>query len=175
MGFNNSKFSLEQRFPSTIGNRIHPIYINEIENNPRIHYSNPSPKFNHAYVKDENNPRVHEYLNNLATTRTYPMTNRAFAFRPNNLPVTETFFTSSEARDRYEKIILNKGLDIIDRIGSCSAPTRPLGFTPPSHQILGLGSHVFTWRNTSNTCPIVYWWESNGWHPLLPVQNRGQN
>ena len=75
----------------------------------------------------------------------------------------------------YEKIILNKGLDIIERISSCSDSTRPLGFTSPSHQTLGLGSHVFTWRNTSNTCPIIYWWESNGWSPLLPVQNRGQN
>ncbi|MCG3709106.1 phosphoribosyltransferase-like protein [Aliarcobacter butzleri] len=174
-GFSNSKFSLELEYPGILGNRIHSIYLNEIQNNPRINYYNPSPIFNHAYAKDENNPRVHDYLNNLEITRPYTMANRVFAFRPNNLPVTETFFTSAEARDRYERIILNKGLDIIDTIGTCSSSTRPLGFTPPSHQTLGLGSHVFTWRNTSNTCPIVYWWERNGWHPLLPVQNRGQN
>lgn len=173
-GYSNSKYSLDSLYAG-IRSKIHFISYYQIQNNPRINSFNRTPIFNHAYIKDDQNFRVHMYLDNLVRTRNYSMKNKEFAFRPNNLPVTETFFTSSEARERYEKIILNKGLDIIDRIVTCSDSTRPLGFTPPSHQTLGLGSHVFTWRNTSNTCPIVYWWESNGWHPLLPVQNRGHN
>ena len=174
-GYNNSKYSLNSQYRG-IQNKINFICHYQIENNPRINAYNREPKFNHAYIKDENDLRVHTYLDNLTNrTRNYQMKNIEYAFRPENLPNTESFFTSVAARDRYEKIILNKGLDIIERISSCSDSTRPLGFTSPSHQTLGLGSHVFTWRNTSNTCPIIYWWESNGWSPLLPVQNRGQN
>lgn len=173
-GYKNKSFILITKYPYLKGNLLFS-YIHLIQNNPKINYYNPSPKFNNAYIKDEGNMRVHNYLNNLALNRNYSMTNREHAFRPSNLPKLETFFSSAEARDRYEKIILNKGLDIIDRTNNSSNSTRPLGFTSPSHQTLGLGSHVFTWRNTSNTCPIVYWWEGNGWHPLLPVQNRGQN
>jgi hypothetical protein len=72
--------------------------------------------------------------------------------------------------------LLKKGIEIINSINNISAEgLRPLGMTNPSYKTLGTGTHFFTWRNISNTCPLVFWWETNGWHPLFPVKNRGSN
>lgn len=171
-GYRNVTYRLKQNY--NITTQLKFSYIQKITNYTKhINYYN-NPKLNCAYIKNYNNQRVINYLDSLPGKLGYDqMYNRDVAFRPDNKPDTESFFSSIDARERYEKIILEKGLDIIDRIEHQGSSTRPLGFTLPSHQTLGLGSHVFTWRNTSNTCPIVYWWESNGWHPLFPVQNRG--
>ncbi|WP_289114997.1 hypothetical protein [uncultured Psychrobacter sp.] len=102
------------------------------------------------------------------------MRNEKIAFRPSNLPVKEEFYSSSQARDRYENILLKKGIELIYNIENITVESiRPLGMTNPSNKTLGTGSHFFTWRNISNTCPIVFWWETNGWYPLFPVKNRG--
>ena len=52
---------------------------------------------------------------------------------------------------------------------------RPLGDTVKSHKTLGTGTLFFTWRNISNTCPIVFWWDVFGhnWTPLFSLKNRG--
>ncbi|REG78219.1 phosphoribosyltransferase-like protein [Algoriphagus antarcticus] len=104
------------------------------------------------------------------------MTNEKFAFRNPEYPLKEEFYSSSENRDRYERILLDKGLKIINSISELKAKSlRPLGMTPPSYKTLGKGCHFFTWRNISNTCPIIFWWEANGWYPLFPVKNRGNH
>lgn len=166
-GYSNSKFIFLQDFGKDVVNQIDFLQVHEIQNNPRINRFNSNPNFNHVFPKKQNN-QWEEYLETLDVER-----NREFAFRPNNLPLNENFFSSPENRDRYEKIILEKGMEIINRVENIGSSVRPLGLTSPSFKTFGTGGHAFTWRNISNTCPLVFWWESNGWYPLFSVENRG--
>jgi hypothetical protein len=96
------------------------------------------------------------------------------ARRNNNSPANETFFSSPPNRIRFETIMLHKGIEIINRIKNLTVPNiRPLGYTGKNHKTFGLGTMYFTWRNISNTCPLVFWWDNNDWKGLFPLKNRG--
>ncbi|MEQ8525565.1 hypothetical protein [Gracilimonas sp.] len=169
-GCGNSKYILNKNIHDQISDRLDIHYSNEIENNPRINNYNKNPSFNHAYPrKDQENEKWNNYLDSLE----HAEHNRKFAYRANEQPSEEIFFSSPENRIRYEKIVLDKGLEILERADNLAPSIRPLGITTPSYQTFGTGSHAFTWRNISNTCPIIYWWENKGWVPLFPVGNRG--
>jgi hypothetical protein len=101
--------------------------------------------------------------------------NRNFhlAYRKVNTPINETFFTNPINRIKFEKIILEKGLKILSSVETLKPNHRPLGMTNPSNQTFGTGTMFFTWRNISNTCPIVFWWEGHNWTGLFPLINRG--
>lgn len=175
-GCNNSRFTLGKSLDYELNyDRLKFYRIGTIENNPRINRHNESPKFNNVYpIRSENGERFLEFIES-AFERNYPMTNEDFAFRNPDYPLEEDFFSSKENRNRYESILLEKGIEIIQKIDNLHAEgLRPLGMTPPAYKTLGTGSHIFTWRNISNTCPLVFWWESNGWYPLFPVKNRGR-
>lgn len=161
---------LGEDFPNT----IKYFRFFEIENNPNRNYYVGSQSHNHVYpIRKDQPEKVLEYLQSLTDAKN----NERFAFRPEEEPNSETFFNSRDARIRYENILLLKGIDLIYQIkGTVRSNTRPLGFIYPSYKTFGLGSHTFTWRNISNTCPLVFWWDVPGsnWYPLFPVINRGQ-
>ncbi len=144
--------------------------ISEIENIPYKNYFTPDQKFNLIYplkssVGEEVLEFVEENLND-----DYEYRNEKFAFRNVNDPKEENFFSSAEDRIRYEQILLEKGFEIMKSIDHINANSlRPLGMTNPSNKTLGTGTHFFTWRNVSNTCPIVFWWGSNDWYSLFPA------
>lgn len=95
------------------------------------------------------------------------------AFRNPELPMPETFFSSSENRIRFENILLAKGVELLRLAKDLKPNHRPLGAGFPSHRTMGTGTLFFTWRNISNTCPIVFWWDSPNWSPLFPLEGRG--
>ncbi len=172
-GAKNVTFSLEQQLKYKVD--LHLYRVSEIDNNPYIHpYYHPLPKFNHVYPKEcAEGQEFLEFIEG-AFERDYEMRNAKFAFRNPDYPKKEEFYSSPENRDRYESIVLNKGVEIINRIENLHARSlRPLGMTPPGWKTLGTGSHFFTWRNISNTCPLIFWWGANDWQPLFPVKNRG--
>jgi len=174
-GMKNVRFSIDSKLKIELKDRLKFYGVSVIDNNPYIHHWwNSSPKFNHVYPKEnENGKEFLEFIEN-AFERGYDMTNEKFAFRSPDYPKKEEFYSSSENRDRYEEIILNKGIEIINSIDDLKAQSiRPLGLTSPGYKTLGTGSHFFTWRNISNTCPLVFWWGTNDWFPLFPVKNRG--
>lgn len=175
-GLENCKFAIRKTLGYELNeNRLKFYKIGNIENNPRIHnYWNPSPKFNHIYPLECDEGKDFLKFIEKAFERDYAMKNEQFAFRNPSHPKKEEVFSSSENRNRYERIMLIKGIEIINRIENLNATgLRPLGMAPPSYKTLGTGSHFFTWRNISNTCPLVFWWGANDWYPLFPVKNRG--
>ncbi len=97
------------------------------------------------------------------------------AFRATNTPKKETFYSSPENRIRFENIMLIKGIAILERVQKKNPAHRPLGATNPSYKTMGTGTLFFTWRNVSNTCPLIFWWDnaSHGWKRLFPLKNRG--
>lgn len=98
-------------------------------------------------------------------------------FRPKNLPLKETFFSSPENRIKLENLFIQKGIELLSKVKSDSPDKRkrPLGDSIRSHKTLGTGTLFFTWRNISNTCPLVFWWDVSGheWIPLFCLKNRG--
>lgn len=174
-GSSNVRFSIDSKIGFNLENRLKFYRVAEIENNPRINYFNPNPGFQNIYPEHSDlGDEMLGYLENLFV-REYKMGKQEFAFRNTEFPKIEDFFSTAENRKRYENILCEKGYEIMKRIENPSAQSlRPLGMTPPSYKTLGTGTHFFTWRNISNTCPLVFWWGSNDWYPLFPAK-RGYN
>ena len=174
-GKNNVSFTIDNKIGYNLGNRLKYYRVAEIENNPRINYFNSNPEFNHLFpLKSDLGDEILDFIEN-SFEREYKMRNEEFAFRNPEYPKKEDFFSNSENRARYENIMLRKGFEIMQQIEYLTAHSlRPLGMTSPSNKTLGTGSHFFTWRNISNTCPLVFWWGSN-WYPLFPPKNRGNH
>lgn len=170
----NVRFTIDQKLGIKLENRLKFYRVSETENNPHINWYNSNPKFNHVYpIESALGIKilkfVEENLNN-----NYEYRNEQFAFRNPDYPKEEKFFSSAENRSRYEQILLEKGFEIMKSIDQINANSlRPLGMTNPSNKTLGTGTHFFTWRNVSNTCPLVFWWGSNDWYPLFPAKRGG--
>lgn len=139
-----------------------------VENHPNF----PTSRFNFAYPTADQPDYVIQYWENLAATN-----KQESAFRKPLRPSRETFFSSAENRNRFENILLHKGIELLLKAQKLKPNHRPLGAVTPSYKTLGTGTLFFTWRNISNTTPIVFWWAAPGagWYPLFPLHQRGGN
>lgn len=161
------QFRLQKTFEDKIDKKILWFWNYQIQNHAK--WNNQT--LNVAFPTDEQPVNVKTYLASLPAEKY-----EDYAYRKLNTPVIERFFTSAENRIRYENILLQKGLSIIEMIQSEIKPNiRPLGLINPNYKTFGLGTHFFTWRNIPNNSPLVFWWEVAGhdWQPLFPVANRG--
>ncbi|MFD2938523.1 phosphoribosyltransferase-like protein [Flavobacterium notoginsengisoli] len=161
------EYRLMKTFEDKIKRKITWYHNYEIQNHAKLN----NQLLNVAFPTDEQPTNVKSYLANLNADKY-----EDYAYRKPNLPAVESFFTSAENRVRYENIILQKGISIIEMIQSEIKPNiRPLGLINPSYKTFGLGTHFFTWRNIPNNSPLVFWWGVAGhdWIPLFPVANRG--
>lgn len=172
-GANNARFSLKMKLTEDIFLNEKKFLIGsryKIENN----LNDYNQKLNLVYPQKTENIDFDIYLNSLTG---FAQNHRDKAYRPLNLPSSETFFSSKENRSRFETIFVQKGIDIINSIQDEQKRKnhRPLGKTYPSYHTFGTGTMFFTWRNISNTCPIVLWWDNpaHNWKGLFPLHNRG--
>ncbi len=164
-GWGNTQYILSKNLNSEkFLNGILLQFDYEIQNNIKF----KSQKLN-CIIPNEASIEAKNFLQNLQAS-----SNNDRAYRNVKLPLKETFFSSPANRIRFENIILKEGIKIVNRIQNLKVPNiRPLGYTIKSHQTFGLGTMYFTWRNISNTCPLVFWWNNNGWKGLFPLKNRG--
>jgi hypothetical protein len=146
--------------------KIHCFCDYEVQN----HLNFLNQRFNFAYPIVSNDEAVATYFNSLPH---YAHKNGNKAFRVFNEPKKETFFSSPDNRIRFENILLTKGIELLKNADSVKDNHRPLGATIPSYKIMGTGTLFFTWRNISNTTPIVFWWGASNWFPLFPLFKRG--
>lgn len=164
----NVKYAIDQKLETNLSDKMRFYRVVQIQNNPIINWYNQNPKFNHVYPIEnfEGNEVLNFIDENLSSEHDFR--NEKYAFRNPNFPQQEDYFSSPTNRIRYENILLNKGFEIMQRIATITSNNlRPLGMTNPSNKTLGTGTHFFTWRNISNTCPLVFWWDTNGWSPLF--------
>lgn len=172
LGFSNFEWQLMKDTNDKIKKLLIFSSSYVIENHLKTKWIAEKQRLNCAYPIQEQPREVIEYLNSLeAVNDTVP------AFRNKELPKKETFFSSPENRVKLENLFLNKGIELINKIRTenFDRRKRPLGDTVKSHKTLGTGTLFFTWRNISNTCPLVFWWDVPGhnWIPLFCVKNRG--
>ena len=167
----NVPSAIDKTLQTRLGNRLqfYTVPTDVIENNPIFFIGSKPQKFNHVYpIRTDVGNQVLDFVQEKLSGE-YEFRNERYAFRDSPYPIQETFFSSPKNRIRYENILLDKGFEIMKSIVNLNARSlRPLGVTNPSNKTLGTGTHFFTWRNISNTCPIVFWWDANGWTPLFP-------
>jgi hypothetical protein len=166
-GHSFQKFRLKKEFGDKIDSKINWVRNFEIENHAK--WNNQS--LNIAFPTENQPTNVKTYLAGLSATKY-----EDYAYRKDENPTKENFFTTQENRIIYENILLQKGISIIEMIkGSVKPNLRPLGLINPNYKTYGLGTHFFTWRNIPNNSPLVFWWQVEGhnWLPLFPVSNRG--
>lgn len=175
-GMGNVSYTIDNKIGFKLRDRLKFYRVEKVENHPRINSFNRNPNFNHLFpLRSDLGVEILQFVED-AFEREYEMRNEEFAFRNPDYPKKEVFFSTPENRIRYENIMLRKGYEIMQRIDNLTAQSlRPLGMTSPSNKTLGTGSHFFTWRNISNTCPLVFWWGANDWYPLFPPKNRGNH
>ena len=152
---------------SRVDRLLNLFYEYGIEDNPK----SLNPGLNLALPADVHGSGPRLYLESLEAKSHFE-----YAFRKPNVPLVENLYSSPENRNRFEGLILSKGLEIISLIREQNnKKLRPLGFTYKSYKTLGTGTLFFTWRNISNTCPIVFWWSNpaHQWKGLFPLKNRG--
>lgn len=96
-------------------------------------------------------------------------------YRTQNQSITEDFFSSKENRIRFENILLNKGIEILNKVNVKKDNIRPLGYSLPAYKDFGFGALLFTWRNIPNNTPLVFWYNGGGFSPLFdnvrPIKN----
>ncbi|EOU3147264.1 TPA: hypothetical protein U5D81_003632 [Yersinia enterocolitica] len=76
-------------------------------------------------------------------------------------------FRNESDRDRFEKILCEKGFYIISLCSDPAVSMKPLGYK--TYRGLGFGGSIFTYRNSPNNTPLVFWWgnpEMEDWNPL---------
>lgn len=76
-------------------------------------------------------------------------------------------FRNENDRDRYEKILCEKGFHIRSLSGNPKDSLKPLGYK--TYKGLGFGGTIFTYRNCPNNTPLVFWWGNpnmDSWNPL---------
>lgn len=83
-------------------------------------------------------------------------------------------FKDGDDRDRFERILCDKGFYIISLCNEPSAAMKPLGYK--TYRGLGFGGTIFTYRNCPNNTPLVFWWGNpnmddrnplSQWYPLM--------
>ena len=161
LGWSLQQYRIEKTVDTDITKYIEIGRCMEVQNNLRMN----APLLNAAIpIRDFVSKDVLVYYENLNADK-----NKHQAFRQQGTPVKENFFTSCDDRIKYEDILLNKGLEIINMTAMPSANVRPLGLLSPQHKMLGLGTHFITWRNIPNNCPLVFWWDvpEHNWKPLF--------
>lgn len=150
-------------------NNIHIWHYYEVENHLKLPYGYGNQQLNAVAipVKESLSTDAINYWENLKADR-----HSDYAFRPESRPVEENYFTSPENRTKFEKLLVEKGLYIINQIQNVGNHVRPLGFIYPSYKTMGVGTLFFTWRNVPNNAPLVFWWEVPGhnWKPLFPAK-----
>lgn len=82
-------------------------------------------------------------VDNYAQQKGYRLSANEF-YRPNGVPRVENFFTSPDNRKRFEHIITEKGIKILDSANSRISNMRALGYSLPSHKNFGFGTLCFT-------------------------------
>ena len=167
--YNKKKYQLKRHFGDAIVKYLTMARLIEIDNGSNnsdskcqiIKPINENIPDNIALYKNQVINAVDEYVNGKYATH-------EDFYRESKIPREEEFFTSKDNRVRFENIILEKGIEILESTGNVNnQQMRALGYSLPSHKDFGFGALCFTWRNVPNNTPLVFWYSGGGFTPLF--------
>lgn len=139
----------------------------EIEND----IDNPDSKLDFIFpsenIKDKAIQKCQKQIEEKIHGKGYHL-NEQIKYRADNRPKTESLFSSVNNRNRFEKIVLSKSIELYNHSSSLKNNIRakPLGYGLFSELSLGFGTLFFTWRNVPFNVPLVFWYQ-DGWVPLF--------
>lgn len=151
----------------------HKMYrLMEIENNE----GSVTSSLDFIFPLETESQEITDYKEKIITqvdehTQRYNSNSPEEFFRTAGRPKTEKLFTSAENRNRFETIMLKKGIYILNHTNARIKGMRALGFSLPSQKSFGFGALCFTWRNIANNTPLVFWYAGGGFYPLF-VKNQ---
>lgn len=115
--------------------------------------------------------KVHEEVNKYHIEKKYAI--HSHFCRDEDTPKKEILFSSKSNRIRFENILLDTGINILENVQNLKKKNmRPLGFDLPSHKTFGFGTLSFTWRNITNNSPLVFWYKNRNWMPLFEKKGK---
>jgi hypothetical protein len=171
---NYQKKKAEMRHKINDGNTLnHKMYMRmEIDNNE----GNVSSSLDFIFPLETQDQEITDYKEKIIAqvdehTQRYNSNSPEEFFRADGRPQTEKLFTSAENRNRFEAIMLKKGVYILNHANTRIKNMRALGFSLPSQKSFGFGTLCFTWRNIANNTPLVFWYAGGGFYPLF-VKNQ---
>lgn len=162
--------------------RISQAFSNKITTYRLVEVQNSETRVNSALdflwpLKANQLQEVIDYKNKIAKqvdehNQQYNHTAPEEFFRPQNKPQNESFFTSTANRQRFENILLKKGIEILDEANPNKKNIRALGYSLPSQKDFGFGTLCFTWHNIPNNTPLVFWYSGGGFYTLFEKKSR---
>lgn len=166
----NFKTRLRINLEQDISNHYKEYTLNWIEND----FTNITSKLDYLFPTKENQPQNIIAYSKSIMNLNY-LTNVSGFFRVSTLPTTETFFSSKENRIRFENIMLQQGIRLMEIRGNKPHKRmRPLGYGLASHKNFGFGTLCFTYRNVPYNTPLVFWNKAHqNWLPLFERKDTG--
>jgi len=135
------------------------------EANASLNFAFPLKEFLSKKAREYGNG-IHEDVNELCTRKGFDIRGRFC--REENTPKKEILFSNNDNRNRFENILIDTGLKILNSVNNIRKKNiRPLGYDLPTYKSFGFGTLSFTWRNIPNTSPIVFWYKTRDWNPLF--------
>ena len=137
LGFGNFEWQLMKHTADKIQNLLIVGSDYVIENNLKTKWIAEKQRLNCAYPVEGQPKEVMDYFGTLEADY-----DKIPAFRPKNLPKSETFFSSPENRIKLENLFLQKGIELLGKIKSehPDRRKRPLGDSVKGHKTLGTGT-----------------------------------
>ena len=176
MNYGKKIFQFKREFGATLSDKLNLFYQSEVDNskfdsNKTLAFTLPLEEGQTSLVTDYKDSIVTQ-VNEYNTAHKYTASPEEF-YRQTGVPKNESFFISPESRNRFENIMLKKGIETLTNADAQVSNMRALGYSLPSQKNFGFGTLCFTWRNVPNNTPLTFWYEGGGNYPLFVV-NRGQ-
>jgi hypothetical protein len=171
--YQKKKAEMEFKIGNGISANLKMYRLMQIENNER----DISSSLDFVFPLESEQQKIIDYkeaivsqVDKYTNEKEYKKSLEAF-YRAEGTPKKESLFTSPENRNRFEEIMLKKGIQILSNANINVTNIRALGFSLKSHKDFGFGTLCFTWRNIANNTPLVFWYAGGGFYPLF-VKNK---
>ena len=170
--YQKKKAEMRHKIDDALSSNYKMYRLIEIENNE----GNFSSSLDFILPLETDDHEVIEYKKKIISqvdeyTKRYNKTSPEEFYRIAARPEKEVLFTSPENRNRFESLMLKKGIYILNHSSTRKNNMRALGFSLPSQKNFGFGTLCFTWRNIANNTPLVFWYGGGGFFPLF-VKNQ---
>jgi hypothetical protein len=167
--YNKTISRLNYQIGNDFGSYTKTYRLIEVENdlgtNSKLDFIFPIQFSNDKLIIDYQN-KIDNDVNNYCKSKNINPPAQEF-YRNPTYPTNENFFSNPKNRNRFEKIILKKGIEILNNANTNIPNMRSLGYELPSRKNFGFGTLTFTYRNVPNNTPLVFWYSGGGFFPLF--------
>lgn len=112
------------------------------------------------------NEETTDYISRIVKMKSRTREKEVPILRKSGHPKSDAYFTGAMNRKLVERLFLEKGVEIVNHMKKPEIYMKPMGYD--AARTLGFGSYFISYMGISKHCPLVLWWEDEGWYPLFP-------